>query len=490
MGTLAAGVTTSITIEAGETLRISGIAEISLRTGSVEVINGSGTYGPYDTSVTATIKTISVCAYDTALEGPAPAFIYDDDGDVIGVKNLNGTDELFDSTSYTLKIAIGIAFSQSNELGASYVVMPNGDINRFYLSAPSQGICEPLPEAPAGSGSMFTRVAELLGSRDNVRVQMYNGSVGGSSGIYDWCGTINMSGRANSTAYRGFRASEGVGDPGHRGECIYVNGATWEATTGNRHLAFTQTPLVFNSITYYSNPGNVIAETSLTSAASPPVFPGSPVLGNTVTDGGIVWTCINVGAKTADGGTTIRVFRNSDIGFDPYFMLSRVRTGLMQINVQNNKRFVYFQNGQRDAGANTVVYELAMRIAALFIAQFPFNIIPIFGLSTFQAESSIPQYDNLETALSGGGLATPPNYATSPLTVGMTGSSWNLATPGQTVPTRPFYYGQSLYRYYGTAVSDLGIVIGQPHLKGDGSIRAAEDALYPTIRRIVLNSAT
>lgn len=489
MATLTAGNSIVVTIEAGNTLYIRGSAEVTINPGQTQLINGDGRIGTFTTNVNATIKAITDCVYaDVEAISPVQAVSTNNGNSIQSFISPGGNELSVNKNTYSMKIALGIIGAQSNEGGRSQVVDSLGVAQLGSLSAPSQGIYEPVQLCKSGYGSMFTHAAELLG-RDGIRVELFNGSVGSSSGIYDWCGVIQMTGRANSTAYRGKRNTEGDGDPGHRGDLIYVNGATWEATTGNRHLVFTNVPIVIAGVTYYSDPGTVTKETTLTTAASPPVFPGSPTVGNTVTDGGIVWTCIHVGARTADGGTSVRVIRNSDDGFDPYFMLTRVRTAMMNAAVPERKRFVYFQNGQTDAGQPTALYTLALRMMSLFMCSSPYKLIPIYGLSIYFIGSSTSSYDTIETSLSGGGIATEPNYATSALTTGMVSNGFNLGTPGTAMTDFRFYYGTSLYRYFGTDVAKLGLSSGQPHTDVNGAIMCAE-ALYPTLRKIVTNSAT
>lgn len=415
-----------------------------------------------------------------------PSYATDSNGNVTG---LVGPDEKpFMQSGFNLKVALGIAGAQSNEQGNSLKQDSLGVWQRASVSAPSQRIYEPVKLNTAGFGSMFTLAAELL-ARDGVQVDLYNGSVGGSSGYLDWTGSVYMAGRGNSTAYRGKRTTLGTGDPGTRGDLVFVNGATWEATTGNRHLVFyadSANPVTVGGVQYFQDPGFIVKETNLVTAASPPTFPGSPVVNNTVTDGGIVWTCIHVGAKTTDA-SSIHVNRLSEDGFDPYYMLVRVRNALMSAPVSPAKRFVYFQNGQSDAGVATAIYTMALRMMAQYFGQSPYLIKPIFGLSIFNPSQTQANWDLIETSLSGTGLAGTPNYATSPLTTGLVSSGYNLATPGAAATSFGFYYGQSLYRAFGTNTVSM-LQPSDPHTTVEGAYMCA-NALAPTLSKIVRNSA-
>ncbi len=392
---------------------------------------------------------------------------------------------------FNLKTGIGVV-GQSVEMGAAYKIDPSGVSQLAGVSAPSQGIFEPVAGADMGRGSPFTLVAEMLAD-DEIGVRLFNGAVGSSSLIFHWVGTVNMAGRSNSVAYRGNRASEGDGDPGHRGDFIYVNGATWEATTGNRHLVFTKVPLVFNGTTYYRDTGVTpdqpggIRETGLTSAASPPIFPGSPVVGNTVADGGIVWTCVHVGAKTATSGTTY-VMTNADIGFDPYGMCKRVRDALMAMPVGQRNRYVYIQNGQSDAGNAAALYNRAIQMLVLFFCGNPYKIVPVIGLSLFYVGASQAGYDAIESVLSSTGLNGAPDYVNSSLTTTLVGNGYHLALPGNAITDFGFYYGQSLYRYFGTDVGNLGLYSGQPHPEVS-KVNMVAVAMYGPLLKILTNRA-
>lgn len=211
------------------------------------------------------------------------------------------------------------------------------------------------------------------------------------------------------------------------------------------------------------------------------------MVGNTVTDGGIVWTCINVGAKVADAAT-IRVNRYIEDGFDPYFMCAKVRNALMSSPVSPSKRYVYFQNGQSDAGIATAIYSVTLRTMAQYFGQAPYSIQSIFGLSIYYPAQSQANWDLLETALSASGLSGTPNYASSLLTTSLTSAGYNLATPGAPVPSFGFYYGQSLYRAFGTDTVSM-LQPNDPHTTLEGAVLCAQ-ALAPTLSKILRNSAT
>lgn len=404
------------------------------------------------------------------------------------VKNSGVGGMLMTPTAFAVKVAFGV-LGQSNEQGNTKYLDANGNWVWASAAAPSQGIYEPIKLNTAGFGSMFTAVAELL-SADGVKVDLHNGSVGGISIPLDCCGWVNLGGRSNSTAYRGKRTSLGAGDPGHRGYMISVNNATWEATTGNKHLAFyadQSNPVTVNGAAYYSDPGSIIQETNLKTAATPPTFPGSPVVGNTVVDGGITWTCTATGALVADA-TGIHILRYNEDGFDPYGIALRLRNSVMSSRVAPDKRFVYLQNGQADAGIAGAAYKVGLREMVRFFGQSPYLIQAIVGLSIYYPAQTQASWDALETEISGGGLASSPNYSGSNLTSALTGLGYHMATPGNGITSFGYYYGQSLYRSFGTNTVGM-LQPSDPHVTLFGMNQCAA-ALAPTLSKIFRNSAT
>lgn len=91
MATLAAGSTVAVTVYKGEVLRISGSAEVVRVTGMTETVNGSGAFGPYDVDSTITIKAVTAVQYSSEIPSPEPSFFLDNNGDVAGVRNKDGT---------------------------------------------------------------------------------------------------------------------------------------------------------------------------------------------------------------------------------------------------------------------------------------------------------------------------------------------------------------------------------------------------------------
>jgi hypothetical protein len=169
-------------------------------------------------------------------------------------------------------------------------------------------------------------------------------------------------------------------------------------------------------------------------------------------------------------------------------MCQRVRDSLLTSSVSASKKFVYFQNGQADAGSAAAVYQMALRMLGQFFGNSPYVITPIIGLSIYYPAQSQANWDILETVLSGSGLAGSPNYATSGLTTALVSGGFHLATPGDPITSFGFYYGTSLYRAFGTSTTSM-LQPSSPHVTLEGMYQCAE-VLAPTLSKILRNSAT
>ena len=494
MSTLAAGSSTTVSLAAGQELYFpaggAGVAVIASgqQAGqSYQIGNSRQQIGPFTQAVSVSISATAALAFFVMADNPAT----EPPLQALGQNQANGNQYAGGSLSevgLAVKAVLGIA-GQSNEAGSTLVADANGTLQRYTVTVPAQGLSEPVKLQTAGTGSMFTEATRQL-AQDGIRVDLHNGAIGGSSFYADWTGFVYMAGRANSTAYRGKRSSLGTGDPGTRGDLIFVNGAVWEATTGNRHLVFwgdPANPITVNGAQYFSDPGVVVKETNLVTAGAPPAFQAVPIVGDVTVDGGITWTCISVGAKVTDANN-VHVNRRTEDGFDPYFMTVRLRNSLMSVQINKTKRFVYFQNGQSDAGVATQIYMVALRELGQFMGQSPYFIQPIYGLSIFNLSSNQANWDLLETAISGGGLDVAPNYAAA----GTVGAALNSAgyhrhILGQPVTDFGYYFGTSLWRTFRTATADM--------LQQDGThttpagMKQCAAALSPTLSQILRNSA-
>ena len=280
------------------------------------------------------------------------------------------------------------------------------------------------------------------------------------------------------------------GDPGTKGEMIYESGRWWECTTGNRHLAFIDSKIpvecpMNSGFIWRSNLTYVVKDTTIVSGATKPVFPTDAVVGQTVNDNGLVWTCRLVQTNSADADG-MRVLRIADYGHDPYYGLERLINEIMAQPVAADKKYCIVQNAQSDAGSTTSLYTFAHRFICNRMAAN--NIKTIHGMCLYYPALGQAGYDAIETSLSGGGLAATPDYANSPLATALVvQTGYTMGVPGGAVGH--FYIIKSLYRHFGLDVNSmLQQPQPNPHVHLAGGLMCAF-AMYPDLRKIFLDVA-
>ncbi|MBM5575849.1 hypothetical protein [Deefgea sp. CFH1-16] len=397
-----------------------------------------------------------------------------------------------------ITVALGI-LGQSNELGATCNF--NATANKYFYgsaAAPSQGIFEPVKLAPQGFGSMFTYAADLL-ARDGISVRLMNGSLGGASMLNEFTGFAWVAGRANSTNYRGKRtASLGAGDLGHRGDFVFENGRLYECTVGRSDLAFLDslTPIMFNGVPYYSTSSIVRGAAAALTAASKPTFSASAIVGDTVVDGAITWTCVSSTTTAVDHGNGLFVFKYDDSNFDPYYACARLATELVKYGNDNNpaplsprNQYVYLQNGQSDAGILSALYTRAVAQVAAYFSNKRISVI--CGLSVFSTTIGQAAYDTLETSFGGGGLASTPDYINGPISTMLSSMGFGKFKNPSDVDGffGNIYFGTSLYRALGTSIDGLLYPNGPAriHVNSSGMVACAK-ALAPRLSKILRRS--
>lgn len=103
MGTLAAGTSITLTLDAGAVLDITGSAELNFGSGRIESCSGFGRYGTYSTSVSVLVSAVSNVIYqeynletggqsfDTTSSGGKIEGIKNKDGSIVPIINLKQT---------------------------------------------------------------------------------------------------------------------------------------------------------------------------------------------------------------------------------------------------------------------------------------------------------------------------------------------------------------------------------------------------------------
>lgn len=90
MGFLSAGTSAAVKIAKGDSLRVTGIADVYKLSYQQERINGYGVFGPYETDASLTIAAVSDVKYVVGDDFSDPIFIRSE-GKTIGVLNEDGT---------------------------------------------------------------------------------------------------------------------------------------------------------------------------------------------------------------------------------------------------------------------------------------------------------------------------------------------------------------------------------------------------------------
>jgi len=107
MATLSAGSTTSVSVAVGETLRISGNAEVSVVAGITTSVSGAGSFGPFGAITPISVKAISNIQYSSELEETSrPLLFLDSNGDAQGIRNKDGTATRFQGVAQYYKFFI------------------------------------------------------------------------------------------------------------------------------------------------------------------------------------------------------------------------------------------------------------------------------------------------------------------------------------------------------------------------------------------------
>lgn len=237
-------------------------------------------------------------------------------------------------------------------------------------------------------------------------LQMANVAIGSASWVAHAIGQVEAH-NTNTNAFRARRSPVHPSDPGTSGTIIVESGKVFELTTGSQVFTYLKNngadiyvegeklPLELDYI-YTPNAGKK------STASTKPDFSTPTAIGDTVTDGDCVWTCIWLDNTTIGyyTGTQFKKQTRGFAGYDPLGMLRRCADYAKQMRARGVSRiFVYVCNGQSDSGKSVVEYQTACNYIIKDLRAQHFEVF--LGLSTFYEASTTAYYDDLSTAVTG-----------------------------------------------------------------------------------------
>jgi hypothetical protein len=241
--------------------------------------------------------------------------------------------------SFSRRIALGI-LGQSNEMGATQ--KSTYDKTPVVFNMPTLALTENRAAlSGAGSGSMFSLVAEKLAANDGIDVVLKNGSLGGASMVTDFCGVALL--RKNNSSYFQARLSEVSGDLGYKGDFIVETatsgggGRLWRCKVGNKKYAFINTtiPFTINGVVYY-NINSVVTDAQTKKSGSTSVLSNmatKTTVGDTVIDGDITWELVSLNTlyltETLSSSNDCNIAGHLDLHFDPFYACERLKNSIV-----------------------------------------------------------------------------------------------------------------------------------------------------------------
>lgn len=322
-------------------------------------------------------------------------------------------------------IALGI-LGQSNEKGqlptlnkSSYPTCFQSAMNPAVVS--TMGYSNSLDTSFYGSWWPAFYDLMLAGGYD---IQMINGAWGALSFVEHVCGIVKTW-QANTGYVQERLTRVNQFDRGDIGDTIVESGKIFRCTTGNqRYLTYR----------VEGNPGataigttqayvNVVG--SAASAGSKPGGFATATAGQTVTDGGLVWTCVS--ASNNIGLFSTQIFHSGlyGYGFDPLGVLSMLheqmclKTGVVD-------KYIEVCNGQADTGYAGTPYQQALGYIVDYFRARQYKVA--LGLSSFTSGGNVATWNQMSTdvttVLAAKQATDPGVYASSNLFKDIVNPTW------------------------------------------------------------------
>ena len=226
---------------------------------------------------------------------------------------------------------------------------------------------------PMIAGSWWTLLGDMLLDA-GYDINLYNCAAGSLSFVNHVVGTLKA--WSANKAFTSYQAPLSGGNLGYKGDFILVGTKVFQCTSGGGYgVAFYHNPGVYTLTEnnawrdHIDDLYWVPSPTNGKSASAAPNWAAATVSGDTVIDGGLVWTLVKTNEATyaAYPATNCVVDRNH-VAFDPLGMLARTKS-VLDAEPSNRTRWVFIQNGQSDLGTSDT-YKTWYKTALTQIAQY------------------------------------------------------------------------------------------------------------------------
>jgi hypothetical protein len=346
-------------------------------------------FGPYGRAVTLIVSSLSgSITAEVSQPSRSP-----DAGDALSASQAAATQALVSEGGI---LAVGI-LGQSNERGqVDPAEAIGGTLSRTAYPQAFRSLVHPDFRYPVGhgislyGGMLFAMYDALVAAGYAPRI--VNSGIGSISMIRDACGQIQT--RANSTAYRQKRASEGLGDMGYAGDVMVVQGRVFLCTTGVKAYAcYNGNGVDLGGPTFLDYIRTVGSQVT---AGSEPAGLATAAVGDVVTDGTVQWTCLS--ASTTYNGFSYaagNIITESRYGFDPFGLVHRLWADLWAVR-DAKQRVAILQNAQGDTSNANLSYQSSLENIASYLLNRGIKVA--IGLSCYNASgANTTAYDNLTT---------------------------------------------------------------------------------------------